>query len=73
MGKCLSHYIKIWADKYACKGETKGGAVNLTHRRFIITSNYHPRELWTDNDPQLLEAITRRFEFKRFDIPFAKK
>lgn len=37
---CLSHHIKIWADKYACTGETKGGTISLRHTHFIITSNF---------------------------------
>lgn len=57
----LGHYLKIWSDKYACTGETKGGTVNLQHRTFIITSNYHPEELWTE-DLQMLNAIKRRFQ-----------
>lgn len=57
----LGHYLKIWADKYACTGETKGGTVPLQHRRFVITSNYHPSTLW-EHDSTMAQAIERRFE-----------
>ena len=36
----LNHYLKIWADKFACKGEVKGSTVWLKHKYFIVTSNY---------------------------------
>jgi len=39
--------------------------VTLVHRRIVITSNYHPRELWTDDD-QMLQAVLRRFEVTHF-------
>lgn len=61
MGVCLGHYLKIWADKWACTGEIKGGTVNLRHKKFIVTSNYHPSDLW-EEDRTLLDAILRRFE-----------
>ena len=61
-GKCLGHYIKIWADRWKCCGEVKGSTVALQHQRFYITSNYHPCEIWSEaSDSVLLEAITRRF------------
>lgn len=60
-GVCLGHYLKIWADKYACTGEVKGATVPLNHEKFIITSNYTPAQLWPE-EPEMLEAITRRFE-----------
>lgn len=60
-GICLGHYLKIWADKWSCTGEVKGGTVNLVHRQFIVTSNYHPEDLWTE-DSLLLDAILRRFK-----------
>lgn len=56
----LGHYLKIWSDKYACTGETKGGTLHLHHRLFIVTSNYTPEELFKDDDV-MAEAIRRRF------------
>jgi hypothetical protein len=63
-GACLGHYLKIWADKYACSGEFKGGTVHLHHRNFIITSNYHPAQIW-EEDAVLLAAIERRFKIRK--------
>jgi len=64
-GDKLGHYLKIWADKYACTGEVKGATVNLQHEVFVITSNYHPDTLWPDDD-ELRKAICRRFKIKEF-------
>lgn len=55
------HLMKIWADKWACTGEIKGGTVHLCHRKFIVTSNYHPSKLW-EHQPVMAAAITRRFD-----------
>ena len=66
MGTCLSHYIKIWADKYGCVGEKKGSQTPLCYSKFYITSNYSPDELWgvqEDRDLELIAAIKRRFKF----------
>lgn len=57
----LGHYLKIWADKWSCKGETKGGTIFLRHQRFIVTSNYPPEHFWPDDDV-MTEAISRRFK-----------
>ena len=56
----LGHYLKIWADKYACSGEFKGGTVHLRHTKLIITSNYTPHQLWPDDDV-MANAVKRRF------------
>lgn len=61
-GACLGHHLKIWTDKYACKGEIKGGTVNLKHHTFFVTSQYLPSAYWAD-DPEMLEAVERRFTF----------
>lgn len=55
----LGHLLKIWMDKWACRGEIKGGTVPLLHDRFIVTSNYTPQQLWSE-DLVLAEAIERR-------------
>lgn len=57
----LGHLLKIWADKWSCSGEIKGGTVALQHHWFIITSNYKPEELWPEKI--LCMAIKRRFMF----------
>jgi len=69
MGMCLSHYLKIWADRYGCDGEKKGSTIPLAHERLYITSNYSPDELWGAHkegekpDLELIAAIKRRFTF----------
>lgn len=66
LGSCLSHYLKIWADKWACTGEIKGGTIPLNFERLFITSNYHPKEIFTE-DSELLQAIERRFKIIHMD------
>ena len=39
----------------------KGAQVSLCHERFFITSNYHPKDIFGE-DEILLEAILRRFK-----------
>jgi len=64
-GVCLGHYLKIWADKWACNGEIKGGTVALRHEVLVITSNYHPDDLWNE-DSTMCDAIKRRFKITHF-------
>ena len=54
-GVCLSHYLKIWADKYGCTGEIKGGYTPLCHDRLYITSNYSIDQLFPPD--QDLESV----------------
>lgn len=58
----LGHHLKIWTDKWPCRGEIKGGTVPLRHKRFIITSNYLPSQIWSE-DLMLATAIERRMTF----------
>lgn len=61
----LGHHLKIWADKYACTGETKGGHINLNHRVIIVTSNYSIDHIF--KDPAMREAIKTRFKEVEFE------
>jgi len=62
---CLAHYLKIWADKWPCTGEVKGGTVSLMHERFVVTSNFRIEELFQKD--QIREAVLRRFKVINFN------
>lgn len=59
---CLAHYLKIWADKWAATGESKGSTVALNYEKFIVTSNYSISHLMREKGAILISALTRRFK-----------
>lgn len=64
--KPLTQHLKHWADPWGkMPGEIKGGQVPLIYDHFIVTSQYHPDEIWEDK--QSLDAIKRRFSIQRIE------
>lgn len=64
----LGHHLKIWADSYPFRGEVKNSTKMLRPLHIIVTSNYHPKEIWPD-DPGILSPILARFRIVEFPIP----
>lgn len=56
----LGYHLKIWADHYPFPAEVKGATTQIRPKRIIVTSNYHPNQIW--DDKVLVEAVCRRFK-----------
>lgn len=57
----INHLLR-WFDRYKCLVENKGGMVALYATNFIVTSNFHPSELfkWGDEVNPQVPALLRR-------------
>lgn len=56
----MGYYLKVWGDHYAFPAQIKGGQMMARPEKIIVTSNYHPREIW--QDAQTVEPIERRYQ-----------
>jgi len=57
----INHLLR-WFDRYKCLVENKGGMIPLYAERFIVTSNYHPRQVFSfaGEEHVQLPALLRR-------------
>jgi hypothetical protein len=65
----LIHHMKIWADRYPFLAEVKGSAKRIRPRVIVVTSNYRPEDIWSDEGD--LGPILRRFRVIQFTGEFA--
>lgn len=57
----LSEYLKRWADRYKIIAEVKTSATALSYDTFVVTSNFHPDQLFLQVPEVTRQAIRERF------------
>lgn len=56
--------MKRWLDRYAFQAPVKGGYVLIRPKKIIVTSNYHPSQIWEDEVTR--QCILRRVNLQYF-------
>jgi len=62
----LGYHLKIWADRYSFRGRVLYGSIVLRPKVFVVTSQYHPNEIW-GADSKTAEAICDRFKITKLE------
>jgi hypothetical protein len=63
--RVLGYHIKIWGDRYPFIAEFKGFAHKIRPPRIVITSNFHPNQIW---EGEVLNAVLRRFKLREVGV-----
>lgn len=61
----LGAFLKQWVDRYAFNAEIKGTVKTIRPKTIVVTSNWHPREIWSDVG--IIEPLLRRFHITKRD------
>lgn len=59
----MGDFLKIWADRYGFRAEVKHLSCVLRPKKIVVTSNYHPAEIWSDVN--VVNPILRRFKIRK--------
>lgn len=63
----LGHHLKLWADSYPFRGEVKNSTMMARPKHIVVTSNYHPKDVFLDDG--ILLPLLRRFTLVLFPLP----
>lgn len=58
----FARFLKLWCDRFPFQAEMKGKQKLIRPRKIVITSQYHPHEIWEDQ--QTREAMDRRLNIR---------
>lgn len=50
--------LKTWAELYPFRAQVKGSMIWIRPKRIVVTSNYHPMQIWSDS--QVFQPIMRK-------------
>jgi hypothetical protein len=67
----FARMLKLWCDRYPFQAEMKGKQKLIRPRKIVITSQYHPDEIWEDEKTQ--EAMHRRLKIKNMSDELPNK
>jgi len=65
--KAMGRHFKLWGDHYPFLADSKNqGKLDIRPKKMIITSNYHPAEIWEDS--KTYDPILRRYEMIKYQL-----
>lgn len=59
--------MKRWMDRYPFQAQFKGGQQLIRPSKIVVTSQYHPSEIW--DDEKTVDAIMRRVKLREMPRP----